>query len=173
MKKIFALSFMLVTILSPINAVSAHVLITDQTKTKGAILHIIPDDDPVAGEESEFYFDMQSQMSESIDSVEFSIIDSEGNKNIVKTEISGTLVTAKYVFPTQGVYGLTFKVKANGETFIFSESQRVSRGVISGATDKQSYEWAEIMLIVSIVGFAVLGIIILNRRKEIAKQSTF
>lgn len=173
MKKIFVLSFILALILSPISHVSAHVLITDQTKTKGAILHIIPDDDPVAGEEAEFYFDMQNQKSESIDSVELTVSDSEGNRSIIETEISGTLVTAKYVFPTQGVYELAFNVRTNGETFIFSESQRVSRSVISTATDKQSHEWAEILLIVCIVGFAVLGIIILNRRKEIAKQSTF
>ena len=30
-------------------SVSAHVLITDTTKEIGAILHIQPDDDPVAG----------------------------------------------------------------------------------------------------------------------------
>jgi hypothetical protein len=148
-------------------------LITDTTKTKGAILHIIPDDDPVAGEEAEFYFDMQSQLAEKIDSVELVISDLEGNKINIETEMSESLVTAKYTFPTQGAYEVTYLVKSDGQTYTFTESQRVSRGVSLSTEATKDYEWAKASLVFCVVSFLVLTIVFVNRFKDITTHSTF
>ena len=152
---------------------SAHVLITDETKTKGAILHIIPDDDPVAGEESTLYFDTQDQLSDAKNAVKISIKDSSGNENVVGAKVDRTLATANYTFPEQGVYELAFTVTVNGKSYIFQQSQRVSRGVSNSALNSSTHGWAEISLITSGVGAALLIVVAINKRKDIAKHSTF
>lgn len=155
------------------NNASAHVLITDETKTKGAVLHIIPGDDPIAGEESTLYFDMQAELVNANNSVKLFIKDYSGSEQLVETKTDGTLVTAEYVFPTQGVYEIKFIVAANTTEYIFTQSQRVSRGEASGVLNPATYIWAEILLVSSGVGGALLAVTAINRRKDIAKHSSF
>jgi methionine-rich copper-binding protein CopC len=150
----------------------AHVLITDEMKTKGAILHIIPDDDPVAGEQSTLYFDTQDQLSNTKSTVELTIQSESIEDQKMNMKVDGSLATATYTFPTQGVYNLTFTVSSGEQSSIFKQSQRVSRGVSTSPLEKPTYPWAEILVLASGIGFAVLAIIAFNRRKDIAKHST-
>lgn len=139
---------------------SAHVLITDESGKTGAILHINPDDDPVAGEQSNLFFDIQSRNSLegatlTIQQVEVPII------------IDANTVRATYVFPSQGAYVITLKTQS--ETFV--QNQRVSRGISNTNLGKPRYVWAEIALIVCSVGLISMLIVIFNRRREIASRS--
>jgi len=148
---------------------SAHVLITDTTNTKGAILHITPDDDPIAGDAATLYFDMQGAG----EAVSMTITDAAGVVETSTAKVNGSLATSTYTFPAQGVYRLTFTEKVNDKKYTFVHSQRVSRGVTASALDTPLYPWAELLLIASGVAFAVLVIVAFNRRKTIARHSTF
>lgn len=53
-------------------SVSAHVLITDKNNQIGSVLHITPDDDPIAGQPSALYFDIESK-NVSTDNYSFSL----------------------------------------------------------------------------------------------------
>lgn len=152
---------------------SAHVLITDTTKAQGAILHIIPDDDPIAGQKATLYFDAQNQVVQKDSTVAVAIKDAGGQQDEVEARIDGSLVTADYTFPAQGAYELTFTIKTDSKTYAFTQSQRVSRGVAASALDKPTYPWAEMLLLASGISLVLLGVMAFNRRKGIAKQSTF
>lgn len=153
--------------------VSAHVLVTDTTKSKGAIIHIIPDDDPIAGQASTLYFDMQDQLAKATDvSVQLVVTDSDGTRATVPMKVSGSLAYAEYTFPAQGVYQLRFAAATGDKTYVFEHSQRVSRGTLKSALDQPSYPWAEMLSIGSGVGIVVTAIVAFNRRRLIAKQST-
>lgn len=173
MKKMIVCLLGLIVSFAMVSTTSAHVLITDETHTRGAILHIIPDDDPIAGQQATLYFDMQNQASTADGSVSLTIRGANGQIANVKTQTNGTLATATYTFPAQGAYELTFTVKPDGKTYTFKQSQRVSRGVAASALDKPTYVWAEILLLASVIGLVLLGITAFNHRKDIAKQSTF
>lgn len=170
MKKLIFAVFLFLCVIVPKSLASAHVLITDETNTKGAILHIIPDDDPVAGEQATLYFDMQNQLSGE-DSVMLTIYNSASEKAEIETKTDGSLVTANFTFPSQGVYEIEYVVSTSRETYIFKQTQRVSRGISGATAGKQTYAWAEMLLVASVISFAFLMIVAFNRRKDITRQS--
>jgi hypothetical protein len=171
MKKHFIVIFLAIFILIPFQSVSAHVLITDDTNTKGAILHIFPDDDPVAGEVATLYFDAQEQLISNDESVVLTIKSEAGYEFNVPTEFSESLVTADFIFPDLGVYQITYLVKSGSETYTFNQSQRISRGTSNSDVDTQKYSWAEMMLVGSGILLALLFIVGFNNRKDIIKYS--
>ena len=173
MKKLVFSIIVAACLIAPSQAASAHVLITDETKTSGAVLHIIPDDDPFAGEEATFYLDTQYQLTAPSASVELIVTDASGVEQKVQTELEGTLATADFVFPVQGVYDLKFTVTTEGKTYVFKQSQRVSRGVSNSPLEQPRYAWAEILVIASAIGFALLVIAFITHKKGLAKHSTF
>lgn len=150
---------------------SAHVLISDETGSKGAILHIIPDDDPVAGQKATLFFDTQNDLLSDRSNVKLTIKNDSGEQVDVPTKTSGSLATADYLFPAQGHYTLTYAIAANGKTVTFVQSQRVSRGTIGSALDRPTYTWAELLTIGSSIGLALLAVAMINHRKEIAQHS--
>ena len=173
MKKIIIAVLILAVLLIPAEQVSAHVLVTDGSKTQGAILHIIPDDDPVAGERATLYFDMQNKLGGRAKRVTLSIVNTQGVKDEVDVTRSGTLATASYTFATQGVYDLTYTVNTDETDYVFQQSQRVTRGVAANTMNTPQYAWAEMLLIGGAVSLGILAIVAFNRRKMIARQSTF
>lgn len=174
MKKLsIAILLLLLATLASSQSASAHVLTQDAAKTKGAIVHIIPDDDPVAGKEATLYFDIQGELSSSDSSVQLSITNANGTKRFIPTTLEGSLASATYTFPTQGAYNLALTVSSNGTTYIFSQPQRVSRGVTTNALDQPTYAWAEILLLASGIGFVMLIFTAFNRKRDIAEYSTF
>jgi xanthine/uracil/vitamin C permease (AzgA family) len=165
---------MLVVFMTPTIA-SAHVLVMDESKSAGAILHITPDDDPIAGQSATLYFDMQGKRAADT-RVTLAIKDDYGAASQVSIEpgeAKGSLITASYIFPKQGVYTITFTVRQDDRTYTFAQSQRVARGVSGSALDRPTYAWAEALTAGCGVGLAVLVIVAFNRRKTIARQSKF
>lgn len=164
-------SVLLVVLMSQTS--SAHVLLMDESNTSGAILHIMPDDDPIAGELSDMYFDRQGAAGTDKASVSLSISNGSGEVQRVQLETTGSLSTGEYTFPAQGVYELTFTVQAGENEYTYTQTQRVSRGIASASSETPKYYWAEALLVGTAVAFLVLVIIALNRRGEIARHSTF
>lgn len=164
---------LLITLLALVpHTAAAHVLVTDETRSKGAIVHIIPDDDPVAGEKAVLYFDTQGGLLDDQASVSFMVSNSAGEVVHVSTKTDGSLVTAEYVFPIQGVYDLTFTVATSGKQYVFNQSQRVSRGMVGSALDKPSYAAAEIGVLASGIGIVLLLIVAFNHRAGLASHSS-
>ncbi len=170
MKKLLLLTLLSVGVIFLSQGVSAHVLITDESGQEGAILHIIPDDDPIAGEESQIYFD--SQNNNGVDSVTMRIT-GEGVAELREAAIDGTLATFTYTFPYQGVYELAITASRDNTSSSFTHTQRVSRGVSASAVENATHTWAEIALLTSALGIIITFIIAVNHRKSIAKHSTF
>jgi hypothetical protein len=121
----------------------AHILATDGSI--GAVVHIEPDDDPIAGELSTFYFDIKDKNGR-FDSRFCNCwgIITQDNKELYKQELfhdaQGTKASFTYTFPQRGIY--TVKVigqssKQNSfEKFTLSYTIRVER--ITKKTDEQS-----------------------------------
>lgn len=151
---------------------SAHVLITDSTSSRGAILHIIPDDNPIAGQESILYFDTQQGLIQSDQTTALLVItDRAGRTTTVAPSIDGSLLTAKYTFPIQGVYRLSYTIITKETKHTFEQSQRVSRGTQGSVLDTPSHVWAEMLLVASTTGIIVTIATGIRRRKAIAEQS--
>ena len=168
----FIFTFILaLCVIVPSQYSSAHVLITDDSNSKGAILHIIPDDDPVAGEEATLYFDTQKQLLGENDSVTLTIRDDSGIIYNVPTDVNESLATADFTFPDLGIYEIKFVLINDGESFTFTQTQRVSRGISNGSTNTQKYAWAEMLLVGSGIALALLIVVGFNNRKDIIKYS--
>ena len=113
-KLIIALAMALVLV--PAKA-SAHVLISDTSRHVGAVLHITPDDDPVAGEPSGLFFDIQNtDVSHDNYSFSLTITNTEGEQALVPIIVSGTTVSASYVFPSQAAYTILLKAEPTDPT---------------------------------------------------------
>jgi hypothetical protein len=151
---------------------SAHVLVNDTSDTVGAVLHIVPDDDPVAGQTANLFFDVQTERLNEKTTM-LAVMNSATHEEAqLPVKMDGNSITAEYIFPTQGIYQLTLTVAADKEyTFVYS--QRVSRGVSSGLSDKRAFPLAKFALIFSGTLFLFLLIVMFNYRKEIKKRSTF
>lgn len=170
MRKLLALMLLATIAFGSTAEVSAHVLVSDDSGSKGAILHIIPDDDPVAGEEARLYFDSQDQLGDA--QISLTVQNPDGTLMSLEGKTEGTLALFTYIFPTQGLYTLNFVVTEQSSSFSYTHAQRVSRGgAINGTFDDRSHAWAEMLLLASGLGLVIIAIVVFNRRKEISKQS--
>lgn len=151
----------------------AHVLIVDTTDSKGAILHINPGDNPVAGQKSAIIFDTDKDVLDKDSRVLLSITSDDGTVDEIKAEVDGPLAAAEYTFPARGVYQLSFAVITGDETLTFNYSQRVSRGLATSEVNQPSHEGAKILLLGSSVGLVLLAILAFNNRRQIKSQSSF
>lgn len=153
--------------------VSAHVLITDDTHTAGAVLHIIPDDDPVAGEVATIFFDLQDAKADPTNGSVLLRVKTEGKMDeVIPMQIDTSLATAKYTFPTQGQYRLVITTKSSSGQYTFAHTQRVSRGALRTGLEVPRYQWAEITLLGCGITFSVGCIVMWNRRSSIRRNST-
>jgi hypothetical protein len=153
----------------------AHVLITDTAKQVGAILHVQPDDDPIAGESSNLFFDIQSEaLATGNYTAILTIRDDKGQRSDVPAKIAGNTITAVYTFASQGVYRMELVTKTNdtkGTGRTFDYVQRVSRGVEASPLQQPQYDWAELLMVGAVVAAIVLVILAVNNRKAIATSS--
>lgn len=151
-------------------SVSAHVLVRDDSKSASAILHVIPDDDPIAGQRSELVFDIKT--SRSIKSAGLVIGNNESQKiSEIPVIINGNILSAAYIFPNQGMYDIKLSVKTEGKDYIFSYSQRVSRGSSALLPVKRSHPWADVGIIITTCLIFLLIFIAIAHRKQISLQS--
>jgi len=148
---------------------SAHVLVQDDTHRVGAVLHITPDDDPVAGQPAQLFYDVKDKLF--LDNVFLPVLriaDVNGNKTEeVRVTHSGTTISATYTFPVQGVYDLTLTLSSPDKTYTFTYTQRVGRGTQAIATAHPDHAWADTAFIASICGGIALLVIGFNHRKHI------
>lgn len=175
-KRSFLILLILGILLTP-NVAQAHVLLRDNTSQSGAILHVQPDDDPIAGKRSTLFFDIQND-NVALSSYSFSlqVADDSGSDDTVPIEIEDGTVSAVYAFPSQGLYEIVLTGTPTISTerpLQFSYAQRVSRGLAEGMSPTQDHVWAEIGMVVGLCVFVMLVIIGYNNRKDIARYSKF
>ncbi|HJQ07939.1 MAG TPA: hypothetical protein VJ836_00485 [Candidatus Saccharimonadales bacterium] len=154
-------------------SVSAHVLIKDQVGGAGAILHVNPDDDPIAGERATLFFDIRdNSINPESSRARLTIIDDQGVAAVASSEVLGSSVSANYVFPRQGLYELKLVITRGDKTIhIFMQSQRVGRGIIGSVTASSALAWAETGIIFTLIAAAFTVIIVFNRREAIKRYS--
>ncbi|MBH2007428.1 hypothetical protein I8H83_02400 [Candidatus Saccharibacteria bacterium] len=154
---------------------SAHVLVTNTGNTMGAVLHITPDDDPIAGESSHIFFDVQDKkLVDGLYNATLIISTSDGREETVKTEKDGSYVSARYVFPARGVYVLKLAIQQQGAEEHFTVTQRVSRGTIDEVSNQgvqTRHRWAEILVVASLACLGVLSTLFFSRIRTIFHQS--
>ncbi len=149
---------------------SAHVFIRDTTGTVGTVLHVVPDDDPIAGQEANLFFDIQTG-GNAISSAKLVVTDTASSESVeVPVETNTSAVTATYTFPSQGAYRLELSFVSN-RTYTISYTLRVSRGTIGRAVEQPSHTWVQAALVFSLSSAAALIIVALNHRKDIARLS--
>lgn len=166
-----ALAIMIIPLITP-RAVSAHVLLRDDSHKYGAILHINPDDNPIAGETANLLLDIQTIKLDNQTKATL-YVDNGSSKSTVIGKIDKSLVTFDYNFPSQGVYDLQFIVKSGNTELNFQEAWRVSRGISATEQIEQKYPWTSGVIIFSLTATAFLTTIVLARWKQIWDQSHF
>ena len=151
----------------------AHMLLKDAAGEKGTILHITPDDDPIAGERTSIVFEVQDTSSDKRSTTaKLAIIDDQDHTTNVPARVQGKTVTAAYIFPRQGLYTLVLSIQqGDTSTHRFTESQRVSRGVINSATVYSPPLWAGAGLLCTVMTAIAVTIIAFSRRKAINTYS--
>ena len=146
----------------------AHVLLTDSKNSVGAILHVSPDDDPIAGQPSRIFYDIQSNLSGvSEKTVLLTVTDETNQATAVPVTVKVSYVSTDYTFTNQGAYQLELTVPTQESELVFTTTQRVSRGQSNDQPDT-AQGWAKTIVISSIGAIFVLGIIAFNHRKNIA-----
>lgn len=147
---------------------SAHVVVNSTDSDSSAIMHIIPDDDPIAGEVANLMFDTQDGFLKDNSEISLVIMDlSKQSEVTVPTRRDDSLVLADYTFPTQGAYMLKYTVVTEGRAQVFEQDMRVSRGIQGTGQVVQKYPWAEGLLFAVAVLFLVIVVIGWNKRHEI------
>lgn len=168
-----AIVFVVSVILAIVGAipVQAHVLVADDSNTKAAIIHIMPDDDAVAGVETTIYFDTQEGLLRPTSQVSMSMAQAGESSKPVAVSVKNSLITASVIFQTRDVYTLTYTIDTEGDQTVFVHTLRVSKG--SGVSNQagERHVWAEGLLVASGVLVIGLGVVAFNRRRSIARLS--
>lgn len=151
---------------------AAHVILSDTSNSIGTVLHVMPDDDPIAGKAGDLFFDVQAGDAPLRDS-SLQITGPTGETDTVEFTLDGSLLAASYAFPAQGVYEIKLRTTTDGKGYTFKHVQRVSRGVAGSALDRPTYAWAEMGVLMSGIVLLIILIIGLNRRKDIKAYSKF
>jgi hypothetical protein len=153
---------------------NAHVLVPDATKTTGAVLHITPDDDPVIGEPSQLFFDIQRAAATSqTHAFTVKIVNDRDEETVVPIQVNGNAISAAYSFPYAAVYSVQLiaePLDTTQPTLRFVHAQRVTRGG-TGLSESKAHTWAEAGLWASLVTTCALMIVGYNHRKEIIKRA--
>lgn len=153
------------------SAAQAHVLVTDESNKAGVILHITPDDNPVAGQQSTLFFDIQNMTLTASDyEVTLEITDAEGRVVGVSPTIRDGSVSAEYVFPAQGTYDITLTATPDDHhdrPLVFTQAQQVAAG---NESDKvvpgNGVTWAYAGLAVAGVGAAAAMVVWFSRHRR-------
>lgn len=168
---IFALVGLSVSLLTSDNA-AAHVIIRDDANTTGAVLHVTPDDNPIAGEHSDLFFSLEG---ESLTGSQVSIVitnTSTQESAEPATSLTASGIVAQYTFPSRGTYDISLSISGKAD-YTFSHVQRVSRGIGTDTSIDSSYPLARAGIILSVAATMLLIAIAYARRKLIFKQSVF
>lgn len=169
--KLLATVLTLCVLVCGFETIQAHVLLSDSEGKVGSILHITPDDDPIAGEPSNLFFDIQDRkVTEKTHSFTVKIIAEDGAEALAPINISGSNINASYTFPRQGAYSIVLSAEptdTNNRALYFKQAQRISRGV-AGDQPVQTHVWAEMGIVASCSALIALGIVAFNKRALLA-----
>lgn len=159
----------------------AHVLKIDESI--GAVMHIQPEDDPVAGEESSFYFefkDKKNTFDPKLCECTFSVT-SNGQELYSQplfqnnSQPSLTNASVYYTFPKRGVYviKITGKPLSAGafDDFTLSFNQRVERNSDT-VTEKKSNWFLDHLphFSVGIIGFSLVSLVLYKKHTKKGKR---
>lgn len=163
------LSFIVLTLLILLTIsykANAHFLVTSDNGSVRAVVHVSPNDDPVSGQESVIYFDINSDQK--IDKLVAEIIKDDRTTKVTPKKVGEKGVVIKYVFEETGNFKINLKVQ-NEDSQIESLSfdQFVNKGTDKHSTNQLNKTRAEPVLIISIIGILVVLILMYNRRKVI------
>ncbi len=173
MKKTLSLSvfaalvaLMALTVVQP---ASAHFYVKDADSGVQAIFHVTPNHNPVAGEESVISYDFAKTGFEASDfSYVLTVKSTKAEAVTVPVEVSGNVVLASYIFPSQGFYGITLEVKSSIDNSIstLQYGQRVSRG--AAAQESKGFGAFEIITIsgVTLIGVGAIIFSLINDRRK-------
>lgn len=130
------------------NPVLAHILLTD--KSIGAVVHVTPEDDPIVGQPSDFFFDLKDKENK-FDPVQCECtyevkqdetILASGNLFAANTTPSLENASFNFTFPEKGLYILTLYGKpltpGTFSEFTLSDTIRVERTATLSVTETSS-----------------------------------
>jgi hypothetical protein len=173
MNKYFLILFALLSyqILSP-NSASAHILTTDQNI--GAVIHIDPEDDPIANSPSIITFDIKDKEGN------FTFENCDCTVKVIKQGeelemLPLTRETLTYTFPEKNIYTLILtgspKEKNTFQKFSLSYDVRVERSANTSATEQKTNpklipNWLGKHTIHFLGAFTMLGIVVYSILKN-------
>lgn len=174
-----ALSFVVAALLLSFGRpAQAHVLIPDNTEKIGAILHLSPDDDPVARKLTGIHFEVQASIDLKKSAANMVVESGDGGiKETIPAVTDGTAVFAQVVFPLPGLYYVTLVIDppgsnpASSQPRTFRTAVQVTRIANGTKVTPHVPEWAKVGLVLTQWLMAALVLIIIGRRKRIIKQS--
>lgn len=149
---------------------SAHVILRDGEA--GAVLHIAPGDDPVAGLVSGLFYEIKAPGSLAGADTTLTILRQNNPAEIVPTHLKGDTVAGEYTFPVRNIYTLKLVVRQIGvsKPLIFTHVVRVSRAIKGTAQAVPAPVWAKVGLLLSAWGMLVCVGVFLTRRKTITSK---
>ena len=176
-KKIAATMFLIGLIVFSVTVkANAHVFFTDDTGSSGVILHVLPDDDPIAGQPTNLFFDIQDK-NLNTEKYDYTLVVTD-EKNIQTQAITDAVgpnsIAVTYIFPSQGIFSLKLAAlpsnapsNSSQDPVTFSYSQRVTRGASGSPLDQKRYAWAEFGLMLGICALILLVILAISQRTRI------
>ena len=172
MKNFLKLSFILTLVFTASISLFAHTLVT--SNSIGAVMHIDPNDNPVAGDQATFYFDLKDTTDpsfslQSCNSCKITISKNSEIIDVIKRtpENSGivisnnTTVKADYVFKESGVYTITLEninELENTKPFVFHFDVAVQDGDGSVSNVPSSVQTATSYIKTHLIHIIVFGV---------------
>lgn len=155
-------SMSLLISLSITHKTQAHTLIPSENGANSVMIHVTPEDDPIAGEPSTFLLTLTDPLDASYETatVKVSSLETKYEK-LLTAKIDGRLVSAEYVFPTQGLYRVELNIPSRNlsSSLVFVYTVQVERGVKANANEKRVMP--KYIKGILIIGNALLFVVVL------------
>jgi hypothetical protein len=151
----------------------AHVLVVDTTGKVGAVLHVTPDDDPIAGATTGIYYEVQTKESLEKSIINLTIKSDTGSiQESIPVSTHGRTIASAFDFPIRGLYYIDLTITPQDSApIIFHTSERVTQGISGASAANPVPVWANAGLILSVWSLFLLSIAGFRHRKQIVKQS--
>lgn len=178
MKRIVVLTILAWLVL-PGSVAEAHVL--KSNGTVGAVMHVTPDDDPIAGQESSFYFEFKDTEGKFKPTLcECTVRIKKAGREIytqplfsANTDPSLSNTSFSYTFPEKNIYTLTIEGKptiVNGFTpFTLSYDLRVDRTADTEKETNDATLLPKLVLIFLLITVGA-GIFFMKKRKHTTRE---
>jgi hypothetical protein len=156
------------------NVASAHVVVPDTTGKTGAIFHVTPDDDPIAGATTGLYYELDPSSNLQTATATLLITSASGGiSETVPATLKGQTVSASFDFPVRDLYYLSLSVVPADHSLpalTFNSSQRITHS--SGANPEVVVPiWAKLGILASVWSLTLLFLTAIRRRRAIIKKS--